>query len=185
MALHLWHQMPVGPNTPDTIYAIIEVPKGNRNKYEYDKDLGTIRLDRVLYSSLHYPGDYGFIPKTFFEDGDPLDILVMMNEPTFPGCIVEARPIGMFKMIDKGEPDYKILAVPTGDPNFKDMYDLPDIPQHFPNEVGHFFMRYKELEGTNVHNEGWVGAEDAKRTILESAQLYDMTYGDKFQMPLP
>lgn len=172
MTLHLWHNLASGTRPPDVVYAVVEVPKGNRNKYEYSKRAGVIKLDRVLYSPLHYPGDYGFIPQTFFEDGDPLDILVMMNEPTFPGCVIEARPVGMFKMIDKGEPDYKVLAVPNTDPNFDEYNTLDDLPTHFPKEVAHFFMVYKELQGTTVTSEGWTGLEETKRTIKLSMKLY-------------
>lgn len=170
--IHLWHNLSSGPQPPDIVYAVVEVPKGSRNKYEYSKRAGVIKLDRVLYSPLHYPGDYGFIPQSFFEDGDPMDILVMMNEPTFPGCVIEARPVGMFKMIDKGLPDYKVLAVPSTDPNFDDYRDLDDLPQHFPKEVGHFFMVYKQLQGTDVKNEGWVGADEAKKAVMASLALY-------------
>ncbi|MEQ9031693.1 MAG: inorganic diphosphatase, partial [Aggregatilineales bacterium] len=130
MSLHLWHNLASGPDTPNVVYAVVEVPKGSRNKYEYSKTAGVIKLDRVLYSPLHYPGDYGFIPQSYFEDGDPMDILVMMNAPTFPGCVIEARPLGMFKMIDRGEKDYKILAVPATDPNFDEYHDLDDLPKH-------------------------------------------------------
>jgi inorganic pyrophosphatase len=176
MPVHLWHDLNSGPQAPEIIYAVIEVPKGSRNKYEYSKRAGVIKLDRVLYSSLHYPGDYGFIPQTYFEDGDPLDILVVVNEPTFPGCVIEARPVGMFKMIDKGDPDFKIIAVPATDPHFKDIQDLSDLAKHFPREVEHFFMTYKELEGAQVKNEGWTGQEEARQTILNSMQLYRDTF---------
>src|SRR3990172_7881227 len=101
--MNLWHELDAGPNIPHAIHVIVEVPKGSRNKYEYDKQTGAIRLDRVLYSSLHYPGDYGLIPRTFYEDGDPLDALVMVGESSFPGCVIVARPIGLFKMEDKGQ----------------------------------------------------------------------------------
>lgn len=172
MTLHLWHNLASGPNVPDTVYAVVEVPKGNRNKYEYSKTAGVIKLDRVLYSPLHYPGDYGFIPQSYFEDGDPMDILVMMNAPTFPGCVVEARPLGMFRMIDKGERDYKVLAVPATDPNFEMYHDLEDVPPHFPKEVEHFFMVYKHLQGATVESEGWVGAAEAKKAITHSIASY-------------
>ncbi|GAB4526897.1 MAG: inorganic diphosphatase [Anaerolineae bacterium] len=172
MTLHLWHNLASGPDAPNVIYTVVEVPKGSRNKYEYSKTAGVIKLDRVLYSPLHYPGDYGFIPQTYFEDGDPIDILVMMNAPTFPGCVIEARPLGMFKMIDKGEMDYKVLAVPATDPNFDDYQDLDDVPKHFPREVEHFFMVYKQLQGTEVKNEGWVGLEETRQAILNSMELY-------------
>ncbi len=167
-----WHNIPTGPNPPETIYAVVEVPKGNRNKYEYDKETGVIKLDRVLYSALHYPGDYGFIPQTYFEDDDPLDVLVMINAPTFAGCLVEARPVGIFRMVDKGENDYKILAVPATDPTFNDFRELGDLPTHFPVEVDHFFMTYKELEGAKTTNDGWGDAQEARETIQQSMALY-------------
>lgn len=174
--LHLWHNLSPGPSFPDVIYAVIEVPKGSRNKYEYSKKAGVIKLDRVLYSPLHYPGDYGFIPQSLWGDGDPLDVLVMMNEPTFPGCVIECRPLGMFKMIDKGEQDFKILAVPSTDPNFDDYQKFEDIPQHFPKEVGHFFEVYKQLQGTLTETQGWVGIDEAKQAILESVALYHKAF---------
>jgi len=113
-----WHDLPAGIHPPEQVTAMIEIPSGSRNKYELDKQSGLIRLDRVLYSSMHYPGDYGFIPRTLHEDGDPLDILVRINEPTFPGCQIDCRPLGVLKMLDRGEPDDKILAVPCHDPYY-------------------------------------------------------------------
>src|SRR5436190_21427895 len=118
MLMNLWHDLEPGPSVPDVIHTIVEIPKGSRNKFEDHKPTGAFKLDRVLYSPVHYPGDYGFIPQTYYEDGDPLDVLVVTNLPTFTGCIVEARPIGMFKMRDKGESDDKILAVLHYDPFF-------------------------------------------------------------------
>jgi len=118
MTLHLWHNLSPGPQAPDVIYAVVEVPKGSRNKYEYSKSAGVIKLDRVLYSPLHYPGDYGFIPQSYYADGDPLDVLVMMEEPSYPGCVIEARPIGMLRLLDRGQNDDKILAVPATDPQW-------------------------------------------------------------------
>jgi len=168
----MWHNLSSGPKVPEIVYAIIEVPKGTRNKYEYSKKAGVIKLDRVLYSPLHYPGDYGFIPQTYFEDDDPMDILVMMNEPTFPGCVIEARTLGMLKMIDKGEPDFKILAVPATDPFFKQYLTFEDIPEHYLEEVKHFFMIYKQLEGATVENKGWVGTEETREAISASMELY-------------
>jgi len=172
MTLHLWHNLKSGPNAPEIVYAVIETPKGSRNKYEYSKPAGVIKLDRVLYSPLHYPGDYGFIPQTYFEDGDPTDILVMMNEATFPGCVVEARVLGVFRMIDKGEPDYKVLAVPATDPNFEHIKTFEDVPKHFVNEVRHFFMTYKQLEGVEVDNLGWGNTEEARDEITKSMAYY-------------
>jgi inorganic pyrophosphatase len=172
MAQHLWHNLSPGPNVPDVVYAVIEVPKGSRNKYEYSKSAGIIKLDRVLYSPLHYPGDYGFIPQSYYGDGDPLDILVMMNEPTFPGCVIEARPIGMLRLLDKGENDDKILAVPATDPLFEEMHDLTDVSRHFPTEVEHFFMVYKQLEGKKVESQGWANAKEAREAINKSFEMY-------------
>lgn len=169
---NLWHELPSGEKTPDLIYAIIEIPKGSRNKYEYHKGAGVIKLDRVLYSSLHYPGDYGLIPRTYYDDGDPLDVLVIVNEPTFPGCVILARPIGLFRMMDRGKPDDKVLAVPATDPFFKGYNDLTDVPEHFLHEVKHFFSVYKDLEGARVEVVGWENAAFARDRIQYSADLY-------------
>jgi inorganic pyrophosphatase len=170
--MNLWHDLPPGPNAPDVVYMIVEIPKGSRNKYEYHKAEGVIKLDRVLYSSLVYPGDYGLIPRTYYEDGDPLDMLVMINEPTFPGCVIEARPIGVFRMMDKGLPDDKILAVPSTDPLFTDYRDIADIPPHFLREVAHFFEVYKDLEGERTRPIGWEPADIARERIMHAINLY-------------
>jgi inorganic pyrophosphatase len=169
---NLWHQLDPGPDAPDVIYVIVEIPKGSRNKYEYGKELGAIKLDRVLFSSLHYPGDYGLIPRTFYDDHDPLDVLVMVNEPTFPGCVIEARPIGLFKMLDQGLADDKVLAVPVNDPIFNDYQDIKDIPKHFLKEVAHFFEVYKDLEGKRTKPIGWEPAEVAKAEIKRAIRYY-------------
>jgi len=174
--MNLWHELPPGPEAPDVIYAIVEIPKGSRNKYEYHKGTGIIKLDRVLYSSLHYPGDYGLIPRTYYEDGDPLDVLVMINEPTFPGCIIEARPIGIFRMMDRDRPDDKILAVPHTDPLMRDYHGIEDIPQHYLSEVAHFFEVYKDLEGVRVVPKGWENAQSARQSIEHAIELYQKTF---------
>ncbi|HMQ53727.1 MAG TPA: inorganic diphosphatase [Anaerolineae bacterium] len=176
MTNNLWRELDPGPNSPDIIYVVVEIPKGSRNKYEYGKELGVIKLDRVLFSSLHYPGDYGLIPRTFYDDGDALDVLVMINEPTFPGCVIEARPIGLFKMLDQGAADDKVLAVPARDPRFDGYKDIKDIPQHFLKEVGHFFEVYKDLEGKRTKPVGWEGADIAKAEINRAIQLYAVKY---------
>jgi inorganic pyrophosphatase len=173
MSINLWHDLETGPEVPHVIHAVVEVPKGSRNKYEYSKKTGVISLDRVLFSPFHYPAEYGFIPQTFWGDGDPLDILVIMTEPTFPGCVIEARPVGVLKMIDKGDSDYKILAVPASDPNFDDVKDLSDLPAHFPKEVAHFFSAYKTLEGKKVDIEGWGDAAEALKAVEEGVKLYN------------
>jgi inorganic pyrophosphatase len=176
MVQHLWHNLTPGPDAPNVVYAVVEVPKGSRNKYEYSKSAGVIKLDRVLYSPLHYPGDYGFIPQSYYGDGDPLDILVMMSEATFPGCVIEARPIGMLRLIDKGENDDKVLAVPATDPQFEDIFELADLSRHFPQEVEHFFVTYKHLEGKKVESGGWVGAAEARLAIQGAINSYRETF---------
>ncbi len=182
--MNLWKELPAGPDVPEVVNVIVEIPKGSRNKYEYDKEMGAIVLDRVLYSSIHYPGDYGLIPQTYYEDGDPLDILVMVTEPTFSGCIIRARPIGLFRMKDRGEPDDKILAVPVSDPLFRDYHDISDIPQHFLQETAHFFAVYKDLEGAHVKTFGWEGADAAKRRIVYATELYHKKILAKEPIPL-
>ncbi len=176
MVQHLWHNLAPGPKVPEVVYAVVEVPKGSRNKYEYSKSAGVIKLDRVLYSPLHYPGDYGFIPQSYYGDGDPMDILVMMNEATFPGCVIEARPIGMLRLLDKGEHDDKILAVPATDPQFDEIHMLGDMAKHFLREVEHFFVVYKQLQGMQVVSEGWVDADAAREAVMESLRLYRDTF---------
>ncbi len=170
--INLWRELAPGPNIPEIVYVVVEIPKGSRNKFEYGKELGIIKLDRVLFSSLHYPGDYGFIPRTLYDDGDALDVLVMVNEPTFPGCVIEARPIGLFKMLDNDVPDYKILAVPSHDPIFDDYQDLTDVPKHFLKEVSHFFEVYKDLEGKRAKPLGWEDAATAKKEVERSIEMY-------------
>ncbi|HPD40276.1 MAG: inorganic diphosphatase [Anaerolineae bacterium] len=170
---NLWHELPPGPNANlDVVYVVVEVPKRSRNKFEYDKNGGFIKLDRVLYSSLHYPGDYGFIPRTHYDDGDPLDIIVMTNEPTFPGCVIEARPLGIFRMLDRGLADDKILAVPATDPLFDGYQELEDVPPHFLEEVAHFFSVYKDLQHIGVKVLKWEGREMALAEIERALGLY-------------
>jgi inorganic pyrophosphatase len=176
--LHLWHEVEPGPDAPETINVIVEIPRGSRNKYEYDKKVGAIKLDRVLSASVFYPGDYGFIPQTFYDDDDPLDVLVVINTPTFPGCVLQARPIGIFHLVDRGEPDDKILAVPQFDPFFADIREYTELPAHFLKEVTHFFKVYKDLEGVTTEARGWEGADVAKERIRHAINLYwDMRAG--------
>ena len=178
MTSNLWHDLEPGPSLPDIIHVVVEIPHGSRNKYELHKPSGAIKLDRVLYSPLYYPGDYGFIPQSYYDDGDPLDVLVVTNVPTFPGCIVEARPIGIFHLVDRGEPDDKILAVLHYDPFFADIHSYTDLPAHFLKEVTHFFAVYKVLEGVRTESRGWEGPEVAKERIAYAIDLYwDMRAG--------
>jgi inorganic pyrophosphatase len=174
--IHPWRDLAPGPHPPDQVTAIIEIPRGGRNKYELDKESGLLRLDRVLYSAVHYPGDYGFIPRTLHEDGDPMDILVRIDEPTFPGCQIECRPLGLLRMLDRGEPDDKVLAVPSHDPFQHEYFDIADVPQHYLKEVEHFFHIYKDLEGRRVQILGWEKSEVAMVMIHESIQRYEETY---------
>lgn len=170
--MNLWKDIVPGPSVPEVVYAVIEIPKGSRNKYEYDKDLESFALDRVLYSPFVYPADYGLIPQTIYDDGDPMDIMVLMEQPTFPGCIIEARPIGVMRMIDGGDKDDKILAVPLNDPRYKDVKDIGDVPSHLLEEIAHFFKEYKYLEGKTTEVVGWENAEKAFEAIERSIELY-------------
>ena len=170
--MNLWHELPTGPDWPDVIYVVVEIHRGSRNKYEYDRDSGFIKLDRVLFSSLHYPGDYGFIPRTLRANGDPLAVLVMSNDSTFSGFVIEARPLGVFRLIDKGERDDKILAVPHADPLFGEYRDLEDVPKHFLDEAGHVFRVYKDLEMLEVEAKGWDDRDAAYEEIEAAMNRY-------------
>jgi inorganic pyrophosphatase len=149
---------------------IVEIPKGSRNKYEYDLEKGAFKLDRMLFSSMHYPSDYGFIKDTLAEDGDPLDALVLVTEPTFPGCLIESKPVGLFKMRDEKGVDHKILCVPVGDPLWNHINRLADVPPHLLIEIEHFFDVYKELERKKTAVEGWEDAGSARK-VIRRAQL--------------
>lgn len=151
---------------------IIEIPKGSRNKYEFDKERKVFKLDRMLFSSMHYPSDYGFIPETLAEDGDPLDALVLLGEPTFPGCLIEVRPIGLFKMRDEKGVDHKILCVPVNDPQWNHIYSLKDVPPHLLVEIEHFFDVYKELEKKKTAVEGWEDVDSAVEIIEEAVERF-------------
>lgn len=151
----------VNDGFPDVVEVIVEVPKGSRNKYEYDHDSGRIKLNRVLYSSVHYPADYGYVEGTLAEDGDEVDILVLIEEPTFSGCLLDAKPIGMLLMRDEKGPDNKVLGVMTSDPRWRNVTDIHDVAPHLLNEIENFFLTYKRLEAKVVTSEGW---EDAVKT---------------------
>ncbi len=151
---------------------MIEIPKGSRNKYEYDKERKKIVFDRMLFSSVHYPSDYGFIPETLALDKDPLDVLVLVNEPTFPGCYIMARPIGMFMMEDDKGEDEKVLCVPVSDPLWNHVFELNQVPPHLLDEIEHFFSIYKDLEQKKVKTDGWRDKEFAIRVIEEARARY-------------
>ena len=151
---------------------LIEIPKGSRNKYEYDKERKMIKFDRMLFSSVHYPSDYGYIPYTLAEDGDPLDVLVLVNQPTFPGCLIDTRPIGLFKMFDEKGRDDKILCIPVSDPLWNHIYSLEQVPPHLLDEIEHFFSIYKDLEQKKVLVEGWRNREMAELVIDKARKMY-------------
>lgn len=177
MRFNAWHDIPAGPAAPDEVNVIIEIPKGSRNKYELDKETGLFKFDRLLYSAVYYPGDYGFIPRTLAGDDDPLDVLVMVTVPTFPGCLVVVRPLGVFEMSDDKGRDEKILAVPVEDPLYDEYQQLNHAPRHFLREVEHFFEIYKELEGKETTVIGWEGRDVAQRIIRESIDHYNDVHG--------
>jgi inorganic pyrophosphatase len=176
--MNLMHDLSAGSDIPNVINVVIEITKGSRNKYEYSKSAGVFMLDRVLYSPFVYPAEYGFVPQTHYDDGDPLDVLVMMNEPTFVGCIIEARPLGMLRMIDSGDADSKILAVPINDPYFKHYTDLSSVSPHYLREVEHFFQAYKTLQNKITETKGWAGIEETKADISKSVEAYHKKFPD-------
>lgn len=151
---------------------IVEIPKNSSNKYEYDGELGLFRLDRALYSPLHYPGDYGFVPGTLAQDGDPLDVLAIVDDASFTGVLISVRPVGMLDMVDDDEPDQKILAVPNNNPRFDQIHTIDQVFPHKLRELEHFFTIYKELEGKRTKMFGWKGPREARETIRVSRQAY-------------
>lgn len=167
------HHLPVGPRPPQIVNAVIEIPRGGSNKYEYDTALGLFRLDRVLYSAVHYPAAYGFIPSTLADDGDAVDILVLTTEPTFTGALIEARPVGMLRMRDEAGEDEKVLSVPHVDPRFAQVTELAHVPPHLLREIEHFFHVYKDLEGKHVETFGWQTRPEAEALIVRSMEAFD------------
>ena len=156
----------------DPLLCYVEIPKGSRNKYEYDEELGAIMLDRFLFSSMVYPTDYGFIPKTLGENGDALDAMVCVSEPTFPGCVIPVKPIALFRMEDDQGVDDKVLCVPLSDPAWNTLENLDDLPENLQQEIEHFFSVYKDLEQKKVSVDGWHSREEAIEEIEESRKRY-------------
>ena len=165
-------ELPVGEKSPEIVNCIVEIPHEGITKYEYDKKLHVFRLDRNLYSPVHYPGDYGFIPSTLGDDGDPLDVLVLVDTPSFPGCLMEVRPIGCLEMIDQGEGDEKILCVGADNPRYKDVANYSQIYPHILKEITHFFSIYKDLENKSVEVRGWRDAAYARALILRGQAAF-------------
>ena len=170
--MNLKDDLSAGENLPETFNVVVEIPSGSQNKYEYDAELGTFKLDRVLFSPMHYPGDYGFVPQTLFTDGDPMDALVLVTFPTLPGMVIEVRTIGVLEFVDDGEEDHKLLCVPVNDIRYKEMKSMDDIAEPYLNEISHFFKVYKELEGKTVEVKGWHGSDIAKQILLDSVERY-------------
>ncbi len=174
-----WHDVNIGEDSPEEISAIIEIPKNSMLKYELDKATGLMKLDRVLYSAVHYPGDYGFIPQTYWDDNDPLDIIILSSFPVYPRTIVHVRPIGVIHMIDGDERDDKIIAVYTGDPRFHKYRDITDIPEHNLLELRHFFETYKQLQGKHVKVLSIQHSGAARKYILEGMKKYNEKFSKK------
>jgi len=177
--MNLWHELKPGKNVPSIVEAIIEIPKRSRVKYEICKETGLLKLDRILYPSAHYPTNYGFIPQTYCADGDPLDILILSDDPFEPRCIVAARVIGVMNMIDSGDADDKILAVANNDITHAHIHDISDLPVHTLKEIQNFFETYKILENKKVEVEGIYSREKAYEIIQESIKLYHATFSVK------
>ncbi len=177
--LHPWHGADNGDKTPKIVNALIEIPQGSRCKYEIDKKTGLLKLDRVIYSSFHYPVNYGFIPKTLGEDNDPLDILVMCSESIEPLCLVEATVIGNMQMIDSGEKDDKIIAVATKDPTVNHITDVHELPPHFFAVLKNYFEQYKVLENKLVEIDEFQDKETAYKVINQSISFYKSKFPPK------
>ena len=176
---HPWHQVSPGEDLPNSVNAIIEIPKGSKAKYEIDKDSGLVKLDRVLFSSVMYPANYGFIPQTYCDDKDPLDILVISSVDVYPMTMIEAKVIGVMHMIDGGEQDDKIIAVAKNDMSVNHINDLSELPPHTMKEIVRFFQDYKALEGKSVTIENLYGRTYAEKVVLESIELYNTEIRNK------
>lgn len=173
MPIHPWHDLPNNPDTAHEFFnCVIEIPRGSKVKYELDKPTGLLRVDRILYSSMFYPANYGFLPRSYCDDGDPLDVLVLGQEPVAPNCIMRARAIGLMRMLDEGKGDDKIIAVHVDDPAVNTYRDVSELPPHLTREISSFFENYKVLENKSVEVDPLLGHEAANATIRESLSLY-------------
>ena len=183
--LHPWHSVDFGEQAPRIVNAVIEIPQGSRAKYEIDKPSGLLRLDRVIYSSFYYPTNYGFIPQTYGEDKDPLDILVISSLSIQPLCLVTAKVIGVMQMIDGGDADDKIIAVAAHDPSINYINNIEELPKHFFEELRHFFEEYKRLENKAVIVEEFQDKSTALRIVQQGIELYKSTFGEESKKLLP
>jgi inorganic pyrophosphatase len=172
MSFNFLHDIAPGNNIPHEITVVVEIQKGSKNKYELDKSTGLIKLDRVMHTGQDYPFDYGFVPRTHWHDGDPLDVVLLTTYPLVPGLLLEARPVAVMDMVDGGESDAKIIAVPVEDPRFKNINDLSDINPHTIEEIKHFFETYKQIQKKEVTIPSIRNAEAAKEVIAEAIELY-------------
>ncbi|OYP33058.1 inorganic pyrophosphatase [Rhodopirellula sp. MGV] len=176
---HPWHGVPVGDDAPNTVNVIVEISQGGKIKYELNKETGLLMVDRVLFSAVHYPANYGFIPRTFAGDGDPLDVLVLCQEPVVPLALMHARPIGLMTMIDEGKLDHKVIAVATSDAEYCDFEELSSLPPHRLDMVRRFFLDYKTLEEKDVVVEDYSGSDQAHEVIENAIENYRKHYGAK------
>ncbi len=168
-------ELPVGDRAPEVFRTVIEIPLDGTQKFEYDKQLHVFKLDRNLHSPVHYPGDYGFIPSTLSDDGDPLDVLVLVSGPSFPGCVQEVRPFGLLEMLDQGTLDEKVLAVGNNNPRFANIWNYTDVYPHMLKEITHFFSIYKDLEGKRVEMKGWHDAAYARVRVMHAIKQFKET----------
>ncbi len=179
--MNFWHDLSAGEKAPETINVIIENPRGSKNKYEIDKKAGIIRLDRAMKTAQDFPFDYGLVPQTLWDDNDPLDVIVLSTYPLFPGILLEARPVGIMRMIDCGEGDDKIIAVPKSDPRWDNTMDIKDINPHMLKEFKHFFETYKSIEGKKVVIKGFQGKKMALKAIEKGMRIYGKKFGKKHE----
>jgi len=177
--MNLWHDVSAGKNTPEILNVVIEIPKGSKNKYEIDKETGLIALDRVAYTAQDFPYDYGFAPQTLWDDNDALDVIVLTTHPLVTGILVRVRPVAVMHMIDSGDSDDKIIAVPIDDPRFESVLDLGDINKHTIKEMEHFYSTYKKIQEKEVTVTGFEGRDAAHKAIERSLELYKEKYAKK------
>lgn len=177
--MNIWHDIDCEQIKPQNFSALIEIPKGSSCKYELDKQTGILRLDRVLYTATHYPANYGFIPRTYADDGDPLDVLVLCAQPIYPMTLIQVHPIGVMRMIDNGSVDDKIIAVPFSDPTYNNINKIDDLPSHIFDEIMHFFTVYKQLENKQTAVKTLYNKDKAEQIIKEAIECYNVTFIEK------
>lgn len=177
--MNIWHDIDPAEITPKDFTAVIEIPKGSSCKYELDKKTGIMRLDRVLYTATHYPANYGFIPRTYADDGDPLDVLVLCAEPIYPLTLVQVYPIGAMRMIDGGKLDDKIIAIPFSDPTYRDVKSVDELPSHIFDEIMHFFTVYKQLENKQTAVKELFSRKEAEEIIQQCIEAYNEKFADR------